>query len=43
MNCLGMGSGPLQDLVAAYDGTSEQPFLWLEASSVSCGFEVGSL
>jgi hypothetical protein len=34
MNWLGMGSGTVQDLVAAYDGTSELPFLRLEAGSV---------
>jgi hypothetical protein len=38
MNWLGVGPRALQDLVAAHDGTSEPPFLRLEASSVfSCG------
>ncbi len=34
MNWLWVGSRTLQDLVAAYDGTSEPPFLRLEAGSV---------
>ena len=34
MNWLGMGSVTVQDLVAAYDGTSEPPFLRLGDSSV---------
>jgi hypothetical protein len=34
MNRMGMGSGTVQDLVAAYDGTSDPPFLRLEAGLV---------
>jgi hypothetical protein len=34
MKWLRMGSRTLQDLVAAYDGTSEPPFLRLEVGLV---------
>ncbi len=39
MNCVGTGSRTLQNLVVAYAGTSEPPFLGLEDSSVFLGAE----